>query len=208
MRWTRCSLLAASLIAAAACGSGAEPGAGAPESAGSAPAAPAPAEPQQTLGGGRATQIHPGDAGSPHVKVDWAVDGADISITYGRPYLKGRVVGESVEPMEGRVWRLGADEATILTTERDLMIGETHVPAGQYTLWVLDRGDTWDLIVNSQTGQWGTSYDQAQDFARIPMTVTETNTPADQLILSIDGGEFKVEWGRMVATVPLQVHQS
>ena len=64
------------------------------------------------LGGGTATEVHPGDAGSPHVKVDWVVNDANISITYGRPYLRDRVVGESVEPMSDQWWRLGADEAT------------------------------------------------------------------------------------------------
>lgn len=97
---------------------------------------------QETIGGGRATLVHPGQGGSPHVKVDWVIAGANISIIYGRPYLKDRVVGESVEPRRGRVWRLGADEATTLITDTDLRIGNTQVAAGEYTLWLLDTGDT------------------------------------------------------------------
>ena len=65
------------------------------------------------LGGGAVTPIHDGRAGSPHVRVAWDVSGASISLTYGRPFLKGRTVGDSVGPLDGRVWRLGADEATI-----------------------------------------------------------------------------------------------
>jgi len=162
---------------------------------------------QETIGGGKATLVHPGDGGSPHLKVDWVVGGGNISIVYGRPYLKARVVGESVEPRQGRVWRLGADEATTLITDTDLGIGDTLVPAGAYTLWALDTGETWQLIVNKETGQFGTSYDASQDLARIPMRVSEVQMPAEQLTLWVTDGEFKIGWGTKVATVPLRVQK-
>ncbi len=162
---------------------------------------------QEMIGGGKATLVHPGDGGSPHMKVDWVVGGANISIIYGRPYLKARVVGESVEPRQGRVWRLGADEATTLITDTDLGIGDTLVPAGAYTLWALDTGETWQLIVNKETGQFGTSYDASQDLARIPMRVSEVQMPAEQLTLWVTDGEFKIGWGTKVATVPLRVQK-
>ena len=133
---------------------------------------------------------------------------ASVSITYGRPYLKGRRVRETVEPMEGRVWRLGADEATTLSSDRPLMIGETRVPSGDHTLWVLDTGDTWQLIVNEQTGQPGTEYDPARDLARIPMKVAEAPVPAEQLTLSIVAGQLTVEWGHVTAAVPLRVAET
>jgi DUF2911 family protein len=66
----------------------------------------------------KTTPIHPGQAGSPHVRTDWAIDGANISIEYGRPSLKGRVLGKDVEPIEGQEWRVGADEATTLKTNK------------------------------------------------------------------------------------------
>lgn len=172
-----------------------------PASAGSDPAAET-----EMLGGGRATLVHPGTGGSPHVKVDWIVAGANVSITYGRPYLKGRVVGDNLEPLEGSVWRLGADESTTLTTDRDLMVGDAHVPAGTYTLYALDTGETWQLIVNKQTGQWGTDYDSSQDLSRTAMTMTESSTPVEQLTLSIADGSFRIEWGPVVAAAPIMVH--
>ena len=148
-----------------------------------------------SLGGGTATEVHPGDAGSPHVKVDWGMDGANISITYGRPYLKDRVVGESVEPMADRWWRLGSDEATSLVTDTDLMLGGTHIPAGEYTLFTQQMGDEFHLIVNSETGQWGMSYNPEHDFAHIPMNVTQLDSPEEQLTLSIADGQFGFQWG-------------
>jgi hypothetical protein len=153
----------------------------------------------------KVSEVHPGAGGSPHVKAEWAIDGASVSITYGRPYLKGRTVGKNVEPMPKRVWRLGADEATTLTSNRPLRIGGTAVPAGSYTLWVLDTGDGWQLIVNSQTGQFGTEYDAKRDVARIPMTVASSTKPAEQLTISIRDRQLVIEWGASTATVPFVV---
>ena len=169
-----------------------------------AEAAPAPG--QSMIGGGKATEVHPGQGGSPHVKVEWVVNDAHISITYGRPYLKGRVVGESVEPREGAVWRLGADEATTLMTDTDMMIRSTHVPAGEYTLWATHMGGEFHLIVNSQTGQWGTNYDATHDLAHIPMDVGDLSSPAEQLTLSVSDNMFRFDWGAMTASVPIMVH--
>ena len=59
----------------------------------------------------KTTQIHAGEAGSPHVRTEWTIDGARISIEYGRPFLKGRTPGKEIDPFEGQEWRTGADEA-------------------------------------------------------------------------------------------------
>jgi len=158
------------------------------------------------LGGGTAVEVHPGTGGSPHAKVDWSVEGANISITYGRPFLKDRVVGESVDPMGDQVWRLGADEATTLVTDRDLMLGSAHVPAGEYTLFTQRMDGEFHLIVNSETGQWGLSYNAEHDVAHTAMEVSELDPPADQLTFVIEDGSLGFEWGQMKATVPLMVH--
>ena len=158
------------------------------------------------LGGGTAVEVHPGTGGSPHVKVDWMVEGANISVTYGRPYLRDRVVGESVEPMGEQVWRLGADEATTLVTDRDLMLGGAHIPAGEYTLFTQRMVGEFHLIVNSETGQWGLSHNPEHDVAHVAMEVSDLNPPADQLTLMIGDGSLGFEWGQMKASVPLVVH--
>ena len=194
------AVLAAAMAALAACG-------GSPDEPAATEAAPVAADaPAEMLGGGVLTPVHDGQAGSPHVRVDWEVDGANISITYGRPYLRGRTVGETVEPLEGSVWRLGADEATTFVTDSDLMVGAAHVPAGEYTLWTLTDGDTTELIVNAETGQWGTAYDPARDLDRTEMTVATLDEPAEQLTLFLENRELRFEWGSMVASVPILVH--
>ncbi len=188
------------MAALAACG-------GSPPEPAETEAAPAEtAAPPEMLGGGVLTPVHDGQAGSPHVRVDWEVDGANISITYGRPYLRDRTVGDTVEPLEGSVWRLGADEATTLATDTDLMVGAAHVPAGEYTLWTLTTGDGTELIVNAETGQWGTAYDPAHDLGRTEMTVGALDAPAEQLTLFLENSELRFEWGSMMASVPIVVH--
>ena len=165
-----------------------------------------PSEPMDSAG--RTTEIHPGDGGSPHVMTEWVIDEANISIAYGRPYLKDRIIGETVDPMVGQVWRLGADEATTLKTDADLMLGDTPIAAGEYTLFVLTTlttEDVWQLIVNNQTDQWGLSYDESQDLARIDMDLEVLPQPADQLLIAVEGGRLKVDWGTASASVPLTV---
>ena len=163
-------------------------------------------EAMEMLGGGHATLVHEGAGGSPHVSVHWGIGEGNITIDYGRPYLKGRVVGENVPPMEDAVWRLGADEATTLRTDRDIMLGETHVPAGEYTLWTQHMNDEFHLIVNSETGQWGTAYNSENDFAHIPMEVGELDPPAEQLTIAVDEDSLSFDWGALTASVSLTVH--
>jgi hypothetical protein len=122
---------------------------------------------------------------SPHDKAEVALKGKKITIEYGRPYLKGRKVGQELAPY-GQVWRTGADEATTLITEIDLNIGGVKVPAGKYTLYTLPSEGTWKLIINKQTGQWGTRYDQSQDLARVDMKKSSLPQPVEQFTISFD----------------------
>jgi hypothetical protein len=157
----------------------------------------------------KTTEVHPGKAGSPHVKTDYTVDGANVSITYGRPSLKGRTPGKDVDPYEGREWRTGADEATTLVTNRTLRFGDLTVPAGTYTLYTIPTGGTWHLVVSKKTGQWGIPYPKGEDLGRAPMTLGKAPKSAEQLTISIDdtaaGGTLHVDWGTSRASIPFTV---
>jgi hypothetical protein len=154
------------------------------------------------------TQVHPGRGGSPHVRTAWTVDGAKISIEYGRPSLKGRTVGKEVAPF-GKEWRTGADEATTIVTDKPLKFGSLAVPAGTYTLYTLPGETEWQLIVSKKTGQWGIPYPAGQDLGRVPMKADKAAAPVEQLTISIDdtaaGATLKVSWGTTVASVPFTV---
>jgi hypothetical protein len=157
----------------------------------------------------KTTAVHPGKGGSPHVKTDWAIDGANISITYGRPSLKGRTPGKDVDPYEGREWRTGADEASTLVSDKPLKFGNLSVPAGTYTLYTIPEKGTWSLIVVKKTGQWGIPYPKGEDLGRVPMTMDKPAKPAEMLTFSIDdtpaGGTLHIDWGTTRASIPFTV---
>ncbi|HSK11467.1 MAG TPA: DUF2911 domain-containing protein [Vicinamibacterales bacterium] len=154
------------------------------------------------------TDLHPGKGGSPHVRTAWTVDGANLSIEYGRPYLKGRTVGKEVAPY-GKEWRTGADEATTLKTDKPLTFGTLQLPAGTYTLYTVPGEKQWQLIVSKKTGQWGVPYPAGEDLGRVAMTVEQNTSPVEQLTISVEdtptGGTLKVAWGTTTASVPFTV---
>jgi hypothetical protein len=110
----------------------------------------------------------------------------------------------------GQVWRTGANEATTLTTTKSLEIGGTTVPAGSYTLFTLpEENGASKLIINKQTGQWGTKYDQSQDLARVDLTKKTIDKQVDQFEIAIPTetkGAHKLclRWENTELSVPLK----
>lgn len=147
--------------------------------------------------------------GSPHVRTDWTVAGANIAVEYGRPYLKGRTIGKEIVPF-GQIWRFGADEATTLITDKPLRFGNVAVPAGQVTLWIMPASaEKWQLVINKETGQAGTDYNSQHDMGRLDLKVEPAGAPIEQLTISINpsapGGTFRAEWGTVRASIPFTV---
>src|SRR5215217_432953 len=157
----------------------------------------------------KTTPVHPGKGGSPHVRTDWTIDGANISIEYGRPSVKGRTDAQ-VMPV-GEPWRTGADEATVLKTDQPLKFGTLSLQPGTYTLNTQPGEKQWELLIGTlaKPGQWGIPYNAALEIGRAPMTVTTAKTPVEQLNISIDdtprGGTLKIEWGSKSASIPFTV---
>lgn len=150
------------------------------------------------------------DRVSPHEKVTATVGGKKVTIDYGRPSKKGRDIFGGLVPY-GQVWRTGADEATVLTTEGDLMIGPLHVPAGSYSLFTIPGEKEWTLVLNKQVKQWGAfKYDQKMDFGRAPMKVSKS-APAETFTIAIDpkGGSdatLKMSWDTTTASIDFMMH--
>jgi hypothetical protein len=150
----------------------------------------------------------PGKGGSPHETVEYAIDGAKLTLIYGRPYIKGRPLS-AVAP-DGEAYRLGADEATILTTDKNLMFGSQMVPPGSYSLWAVPKGGTWKLVINKETGQWGTDYKEAQDFGRVDLKVEKAAKANEQFTINLEdtkeGGLLTIQWGSEKLSTPFMVH--
>ena len=158
----------------------------------------------------KVTPGKPGDGGSAHEMVEWTIDSGHLSIEYGRPSLKGRTPGKDVEPMEGEEWRTGADAATTLKTDKMLMIGSLHVPAGTYTIYTIPKGGIWQLILSKKTGQWGTPYPgKSSDLGRTPMKLSTNAKPVEQLTISIEdtpaGATLHIDWGTTRASIPFTI---
>jgi hypothetical protein len=141
---------------------------------------------------------------SPRDSAKAAFGSAHLTIDYSRPAVRGRPIWGNVVPWNA-VWRLGADMATHFTTDVDLTIGETAVPAGRYTLWMLPSESEPRLIVSSAVNVFGTQYNPARDFARIPLTRRPATTPAERLTLSVEDGALAIRWADVVWSVPVAV---
>jgi DUF2911 family protein len=135
-------------------------------------------------------------------------DGKKVTIDYSRPSARGRKIMGGLVPY-GQVWRTGANSATSFTTDADLLIGGTIVPAGKYTIYSLPGEGAWKLIINKETGQWGTKYDQSKDLARVDMKVGKTSAPVEQFTISFEksgGGAatLKLEWENTSVSVDVK----
>jgi Protein of unknown function (DUF2911) len=135
-------------------------------------------------------------------------DGKTVTINYSRPSMRGRKIFGGLVPYD-EVWRTGANSATSLKTDVALTIGSASVPAGSYTLYTLPSATSWKLIINKQTGQWGTEYNQSQDLARVDMKVGQRASPLEEFTISFDksGGNsatLKLEWDTTVASVDVK----
>jgi hypothetical protein len=107
------------------------------------------------------------------------------------------------------VWRTGANEATTLTTEIDLNIGGATIPAGKYTLYTLPSETGWKLIINKQTGQWGTIYDEKQDLVRVDMKTSQLSDPVEQFTILLEPhgdalAQLSLQWETTQVSVPVR----
>jgi hypothetical protein len=147
---------------------------------------------------------------SPHETTSVTLDGKNISISYGRPYLKGRKVGGEVAPY-GQVWRTGADEATKLTTDADLIIGDLKVPKGSYALFTIPNKGHWTLIVNKVADQWGAfTYDASQDLGRTELQVSALSSPVEQFTIALKAtsaneARLTLEWENTKASTTIKL---
>ena len=142
---------------------------------------------------------------SPPAEATATLAGKKITISYSRPYMKGRAIFGSLVPWD-QVWRTGANEATTITTEADVVIGGLKVPKGEYALFTIPTEKQWTLVVNKTAKQWGAfKYDAAQDLGRAPMTVTAATKPVEQFTIEMaPAGKqltLKLAWDKTVASV-------
>lgn len=136
------------------------------------------------------------------------VHGQAIVLEYGRPWRRGRTIFGGLVPY-GRVWRTGADEATLLQSDVPLRIDGHLVPAGRYTIWTRPGRETWTVMLNRQAGQWGTDYDPSRDLLRVAVRPRATRRLVDRFTIRLhvhgSTGTIALAWERTRVVVPFQV---
>ena len=149
---------------------------------------------------------------SPRDTVRAAVGGASLLIDYSRPSRRGRVIfGSAIVPW-GEVWRTGANAATQFRTDKALEMGGIVVPAGFYTLWTIPSPTGWKLLINSETGQWGTAHKADRDLFQLDMTMATLSLPVERFtinVLTSPQGFFALafDWDTVHAFIPFTVRQ-
>ena len=144
---------------------------------------------------------------SPNAEVSQTIGTTVVSITYGRPGLKGRSLEKMVP--DGKVWRTGANESTVITLSGDVKIGKASVKAGTYSMYTIPNADnnTLEIIINSKLS-WGTQYDESKDVVRATAKVTRDNPSAEWFAiyfsnLSDTSADMILHWGDARAVIPV-----
>jgi hypothetical protein len=131
--------------------------------------------------------------------------GQNISVTYGRPYKKGRDIFGALVPY-GKVYRCGADSATTVTFQKDATFAGKSVKAGTYTFFVIPNEQSWTIILNSQLGQWG-AYDyekyKDKDVLHADVPVKKLDNIVEQLTISLPPSAMSIEWDNVRVNIPV-----
>jgi len=130
-----------------------------------------------------------------------------LKAVYGQPMKRGREVFGVLEPY-GQVWRTGANEATEITTTKDIRVGNKTLKAGTYTLFTVPDKTKWKVIFNSDLGQWGAfKYDPAKDVLTTEVPVTQSAETYEAFTIKFDetktGADMMMAWDKTKVVVPL-----
>jgi hypothetical protein len=143
---------------------------------------------------------------SPPVSVSQTVDGLKIDLDYSQPSVKGRTIGKDLEPLPGKVWRTGANEATVISISGDALINGQKLSAGKYALFSINDGNKWTFIFNKTAKQWGAfNYKESEDALRINVEGEKPEAFSEKLVMNIDsGGNFTLLWGDKKASFTIK----
>lgn len=131
----------------------------------------------------------------------------DARVIYSRPQKSGRTIfGELVD--YGKVWRLGANEATELDLFKHAWIGDRKIPKGRYTLYAIPYNDKWTIIVNKETDVWGNfKYDSKKDLVRVDVPVEKNNEIIEALAMIFEktnnGANLIIAWDNIRVVLPI-----
>jgi hypothetical protein len=137
---------------------------------------------------------------------DKATEPLVARVIYSRPQKEGRTIfGGLVE--YGKVWRLGANEATEIELYRDVKVKDKKLPKGRYTIYAIPTESQWTVIFNKDTDIWGAfKYDEKKDVLRVDVPVQKSTTPVEPFTItfnkSANGADMVMAWDDAMVTLP------
>lgn len=144
---------------------------------------------------------------SPAEQISYSQNGLDIEVDYCRPYKKGRDIFGGVVPYN-EVWRTGANEATTIELDEDVVVAGKPLKSGEYSLWTIPTKDSWTIIFNEETGQWGTNYDSTRNVLAVVVPSKKMNNEIEQFKMEFGGSDEGVnlflKWDKTKVAVPFQ----
>jgi hypothetical protein len=144
---------------------------------------------------------------SPEVVSSINQNGIEIEVEYCSPSMKGRKIFGELVPFD-KVWRTGANEATTIEFSKDVFIDGKRLAGGKYSLWTVPNPESWEIIFNSETGQWGTNYSEETDVLKISAKPSNLGTAVEQLNISFAGTDslinMNIAWENSLVTVPIK----
>lgn len=145
---------------------------------------------------------------SPEAVAQINQNGVSVKVDYCQPYKKDRKIFGDLVPY-GEVWRTGANEATLIEFDQDVVVAGQPLDEGEYSLWTIPSEGNWIVIFNRETGQWGTDYDQTKDVLRVPVMTRKRNNVAEQFYISFApkerGTDMLLTWDKTEVMVPIQL---
>jgi hypothetical protein len=146
---------------------------------------------------------------SPPATATGKVQGATVTINYSTPSVKGRKIWGELVPYD-KVWRAGANEATIFETDKDITVEGKTLAKGKYSLYALPGEKEWTIIFNSATGQWGinrdgtTTEDPAKDVLRVTVKPKKSASFNEKLVYTVDAKGFVLMWENLEVPVSIK----
>ena len=149
---------------------------------------------------------------SPEANVDFNDGDLKVHVFYNRPYKKGREIFGKLVPY-GKTWRTGANEATVFSTNKDLVFGDKVLKAGEYSLWTVPNEQTWQVVFNSEVPSWGISFN-GEALRNVPTDALIVEVPVhhsdekvfEQFTISVEKGADGIElilfWDKTIVAVP------
>lgn len=140
----------------------------------------------------------------PAVVTETISNGAKITIDYSQPSLKGRTIGADIAPY-GKVWRTGANEATVFETDKDIKVEGKTLAAGKYGLYSIPGENEWVIIFNKTWKQWGTRYTEVDDALRVTVKPATTDATSEKMTFTIEkSGKITLLWGNKAVAFTVQ----